>query len=67
MLPYLLEGVEYQATLNVEVIRNPLRVDRVYLVIYEGEEQILHLEFESGPNNAMASRLLDYHAYLYNK
>jgi hypothetical protein len=67
MLPYFMEGAEYLVTLNVEVIRNPLRVDRVYLIIYEGEEQILHIEFESGANNTMASRLLDYHAYLHNK
>jgi len=67
MLPYILPGAEYQATLNIEVIRNPLRVDRVYLVIYKGEPHILHIEFESGSDNAMATRLLDYHAYLYHK
>jgi hypothetical protein len=67
MLPYFLEGAEYLATLNVEVIRNPLRVDRVYLIKYQGEEHILHIEFESGSNPTMASRLLDYHGYLHHK
>lgn len=67
MLPYFLAGVEYLSTLNIEVLRTPLRVDRVYQVKYQEKVHILHLEFESGPSNAMASRLLDYHAYLYHK
>src|SRR5579884_718568 len=67
IVPYFLEGARYLATLNVEVIRNPLRVDRVYLILYRGEEHILHIEFESGSNPTMASRLLDYHGYLHHK
>ena len=67
MLPYFVPGVEYLETLNVEVVRTPLRVDRVYLVRHKGRKKIAHLEFESGPNNDMAARLLDYHAYLYRK
>lgn len=67
MLPYFVPGVEYLETLNVEVLRTPLRVDRVYLVRQKGRKKIVHLEFESGPNNDMAARLLDYHAYLFRK
>src|SRR5581483_376458 len=67
MLPYFVPDVEYLKTLNVEVIRTPLRVDRVYLVKHKGRRKIVHLEFESGPNNDMATRLLDYHTYLYRK
>ncbi|MGH2495458.1 MAG: hypothetical protein ACRDIV_12210 [Ktedonobacteraceae bacterium] len=67
MLPYFVPGVEYLETLNVEVVRTPLRMDRVYLVKHKGRKKIAHLEFESGPNNDMAARLLDYHAYLYRK
>ena len=67
MLPYFVPDVEYLETLNVEVVRTPLRVDRVYLVKQKGRKKIVHLEFESGPNNDMAARLLDYHAYLYRK
>ncbi len=67
MLPYFVPGVEYLETLNVEVVRTPLRVDRVYLVRHKGRKKIVHLEFESGPNNDMAARLLDYHTYLYRK
>lgn len=67
MLPYFVPGAEYLETLNVEAIRTPLRVDRVYLVKHKGRKKIVHLEFESGPNNDMAARLLDYHAYLFRK
>lgn len=67
MLPFFVPDVEYLETLNVEVIRTPLRVDRVYLVRQKGRKKIVHLEFESGPNNDMAARLLDYHTYLYRK
>src|SRR5450759_2433259 len=67
MLPYFVPGVEYLETLNVEVVRTPLRVDCVYLVSHKGRKKIVHLEFESGPNNDMAARLLDYHTYLYRK
>jgi predicted transposase YdaD len=67
MLPYFVPDAEYLETLNVEIVRTPLRVDRVYLVRHKGRKKIAHLEFESGPNNDMAPRLLDYHAYLYRK
>jgi len=67
MLPYFVPDVEYLDTLNVEVVRTPLRVDRVYLVRHKGRKKIARLEFDSGPNNDMAARLLDYHAYLYRK
>lgn len=59
LLPYFLPGAEYLTTLNVEVMRPPLRVDRVYKVKYKGKRTIVHLEFESGSNNDMADRLLD--------
>ncbi len=67
MLPIFLPGAEYLATLNVEVVRPPLRVDRVYRVKYKGKKGIAHIEFESGSNNGMADRLLEYHAYLRRK
>ena len=67
MLPYFVPGAEYLETLNVEIVRTPLRVDRVYLIKHKGRKKIAHLEFESGSNNDMAARLLDYHTYLYHK
>ncbi|MBA2392850.1 MAG: hypothetical protein H0V70_08915 [Ktedonobacteraceae bacterium] len=67
VLPHFLEEAVYLETLNLEVMRTLLRVDRVYKVLYKGKVHILHLEFETGADSAMASRLLDYHAYLYHK
>ncbi|MHB8599804.1 MAG: RpnC/YadD family protein [Ktedonobacteraceae bacterium] len=67
LLPIFLPGAEYLATLNVEVVRPPLRVDRVYRVKYKGKKSIAHIEFESRSNNDMADRLLEYHAYLRRK
>ena len=67
MLPYFLPGAEYLATLNVEAIRPPLRVDRVYRVKYEGYKAIAHIEFESGSNSEMKERLAEYHTYLHRK
>ena len=67
MLPYFIPGAEYLETLNVEAVRTPLRLDRVYLVRQRERKKIAHLEFESGPNNDMAARLLDYHTYLHHK
>jgi predicted transposase YdaD len=67
VLPYFLDGAVYLETLDIEVMRTILRVDRVYKVLYNGQEHILHLEFETNSNPGMAARLLDYHAYLYRK
>ncbi len=63
ILPHFLGGAEFLEVLNVEVLRTPLRVDRVYKVRYRSHAHILHLEFESGTDNKMAYRLLSYHAY----
>ncbi len=63
MLPQFLQGAEFLEVLNVEVLRTPLRVDRVYKVWYRGEKHILHLEFESATDSKMARRLLSYHTY----
>ena len=45
MLPYFVPDAEYLETLNVEIVRTPLRVDRVYLVRHKGRKKIAHLEF----------------------
>lgn len=57
----------YLETLDIETLRAPLRVDRVYKVRYKGRIHILHLEFEIKSSTVMACRLLEYHAYLYRK
>jgi hypothetical protein len=65
ILPLLLSNAIYKETLDVERIKPTMRVDRVYKIMYRGRDHILHLEFESGADNDMASRLLVYHAILY--
>ena len=42
-----------------------MRVDKVFRVNYRGEDHILHIEFESGADNDMPSRLLAYNTVLY--
>ncbi len=58
ILPHVLEGVIYQETYDIEVMRTILRTDRVYKVLYKGKTHILHLEFETGSDEEMAERLL---------
>jgi hypothetical protein len=67
ILPELLPGAVYQQTLNVEIFRPPLRTDKVFSIKYLEQDHILHIEFESGADADMDSRLLVYHAILYHK
>ncbi|GHO92466.1 hypothetical protein KSF_025140 [Reticulibacter mediterranei] len=62
ILPHLLPGAIWQETLDIEVLRSPMRVDWVYRVLYKGKIYILHLEFQAGTDPKMAHRLLIYHA-----
>jgi hypothetical protein len=65
ILPVLLPGAIYAATLNVEVVIPTKRVDKVFKILYDGQEQILHIEFETGYDNQLKSRLLVYNACFY--
>jgi predicted transposase YdaD len=65
ILPVLLPGAIYEATLNVEVIVPTKRVDKVFKILYDGQEQILHIEFETGYDDQLKSRLLVYNANFY--
>jgi hypothetical protein len=47
ILPLLLPGTVYEQSLNVEQILPTMRVDKVFKVLYDSEEHILHLEFRS--------------------
>jgi hypothetical protein len=44
ILPVLLPGLTYQETLNIEIVKPVLRSDKVYLVMYQGKQHILHNE-----------------------
>jgi hypothetical protein len=63
VIPQFLPGATYIDALNVDLPRDPLRVDRVYRVWYRGQIHILHLEFETNSDGDMDLRLLEYHAY----
>ncbi len=65
ILPILLPGTVYETTLDVEVIRPTMRVDKVFQVRYHEEEHVLHLEFETGYDDQLKSRLLVYNSILY--
>ena len=67
ILPQLLPGVTYVDTLDVEIIRSTMRADKVFKVIYNGEDAILEIEFESGTDSDLPSRLLTYNAVLYQE
>jgi predicted transposase YdaD len=67
MLPYLLPGAEFVEERNVEVLKPPLRTDRVYLIRYREHLHILHLELETGADSDMDIRLLVYHVLLFEK
>jgi len=67
ILPQLWPGVEYIETIDIEVLRSPLRVDRVYIVLYRKEKHVLHLEYETVSDGGIVYRLLEYHAYFLRK
>jgi predicted transposase YdaD len=67
MLPYFLEDAQFLKVLDLEVLKSPLRVDRVYEILYRGEPHILHLEFEVSGGKKMATRLLVYNSYFLDK
>ena len=67
MIAYFLEGAEYVETLNIEVLRTSLRVDRVYKIRLDDETNVLDLEFQASGETDDAERLLEYHAYFHRK
>jgi len=65
ILPVLLPGAMYQQTLTIELIKPTLRADKVFKMLYNGEDRIFNPEFETGSDSKMASRLHVYNAILY--
>ena len=64
---YLLPEVEIKSELNDELLKPPLRADRVYLAHYGREECILHIELEVEVSSEIVYRLLEYYGILYRK
>jgi len=67
ILPLLLPGAELLEVLDIEILRSPMRTDRVYRVLYRGRTHIFHLEFQAGQDDKMAYRLGTYHMQLLQK
>ncbi len=55
------------SSLDIEVLRTPLRVDRVYKVRMDGKVYILDMEYQVKGRKDDADRLLEYHAYFHRK
>src|SRR5579863_6394226 len=47
-IPFLLPGSTYEGELNVEHTRPSIRADKVFNVNNQGDDSILHIEFETG-------------------
>jgi len=70
IIPRLLPGATLLEALDIEVVRTPMRADRVYRIHYRGQPHILELEFQASADERMAQRLLVYHVdllYDYNQ
>jgi len=65
ILPVLLPGAMLLEPIDVERIKPTMRVDRVFRVLYQGQEYILHIEFETGTDRNMRARLAVYNTLLY--
>ncbi len=65
VLPLFLPGAIYEETLDVEIIRPTMRADKVFKGEYQGDDSIFNVEFETGTDNNLLSRLLIYNAVLY--
>src|SRR5947209_7130759 len=59
--------VEHVDELGTEVLKPPLRADRVYLMLYEGMLGILHAELETASDSEMDYRMLEYYGSLLRK
>ncbi len=72
LIPYVLKGATLDGTLeeaeqNVEIDRSMLKADLAYRIKYHLLQAILHIELQSGPDSAMARRMLAYFANLHLK
>ncbi|MGI9062156.1 MAG: hypothetical protein ACR2H5_26695 [Ktedonobacteraceae bacterium] len=64
IIPQLLPDTEVIREQNVEIKRELLHADLVYLVNYRGEAHTLNLELQTNADEDMALRMLRYHVEL---
>jgi hypothetical protein len=65
IIPQLLPGAILIDEKNVELKREMLRPDLVYLITYYGEQHILDTELQAAGDDGMLKRLLLYHVELH--
>ena len=65
IIPQLLPEAELVSEENIEIKRELLRADLVYLVQYKGKAHILNLELQANADSEMAFRMLLYHVELH--
>ncbi len=67
VIPELVPGTKVEEELNDEMLKPPLRADRVYGVRCKRKSCILHVELETKSNRKVAHRLLEYYGILFKK
>ncbi|TMC20290.1 MAG: hypothetical protein E6J34_13000 [Chloroflexi bacterium] len=67
ILTHLLPEVKVGKELNSEVLKPPLRADRLYLARYGRQVCILHIELETRVSGTIVYRLIEYYGILYRK
>jgi hypothetical protein len=64
LLPHFLSGATLVSVKDIEILRSPMRSDRVYCIEQNDTFHILDVEFQAGYDNEMEYRILIYHASL---
>ena len=67
IIPYLFPGTTFIGELNDEVLKPPLRADRVYMVDAGKIIAVAHVEMETKADAEMGYRLLEYYGILLKK
>jgi hypothetical protein len=65
IIPQFLPEAELVSVENVEIKRELLRADLVYLIQYKGKAHILNLELQTNADSEMVYRILLYHIELH--
>jgi hypothetical protein len=65
IIPQFLPEAELVSVENIEIKRELLRADLVYLIQYKGKAHILNLELQTNADSEMVYRILLYHIELH--
>lgn len=67
IIPHLFPGATFVGELNDEVLKPPLRADRIYVVDVSKTFAVAHVEMETKADAEMGYRLLEYYGILLKK